>query len=815
MVRIDKNMRGALIAVLVLNTFVCGLIAWVLFQSYRQYQDRAILVTANLSRVLDENFSSLVDKVDMSLRTTVNEMERASGSHALDPATLENSLALQDSLLPNTIRLRVTNASGRIQYGEAIAGSNVNIADREYFTRLREHPDAELLVSTPFVGRIVSNPMIVLARRYRNPDGSFAGSVQAAVDLETLTSLLASVELPSGGGALWDEHLRLLLRSNISDSPVNTAAPPSPILAGLIRSHAPPTAYRSRSLVDKTDRQMYFRKLSRWPFYLVVGIGAKDFLAGWKREAGYLIGLAFLFMLASILVAAKTLGDITKRKAAEQALQKSEQFLRKAQAAGGVGCFSMEINLGIWEISETFDGIFGIGPEYPRDVAGWLDLVSPDLREFHRQQLLDLIQNKGKFDLQFRILRKQDGQMRWVSGQGNLECDAEGQTNLLVGTFQDITERWQAESDKLKLQEQLLQAQKMESLGLLAGGIAHDINNVLGAILGLASAHIGTLPQGSSLRQALDTICKATERGARMLKNLLSFARQAPAEERGLDLNEIIQEVIHLLECTTLSRVSLEIDLGPSLRPMLGDASALTHAFMNLCINAVDAMPDSGTLSLRTRNVDWDWIEVVVKDTGTGMSKEVQEKAMDPFYTTKPEGKGTGLGLFLVFSTVKAHRGRMTLQSELGVGTCVTLRFPASEASLGNKEPSAAEAAPVPRRPLQVLLVDDDDLMLTSICSVLEKLGHASISARSGEAALAQLEAGLRPDLVILDMNMPGLGGAGTLPLLRALRPDLPVLLSSGRIDQSILTLAASYPRVSLLPKPFGLRELEKQLGSG
>ena len=376
-------------------------------------------------------------------------------------------------------------------------------------------------------------------------------------------------------------------------------------------------------------------------------------------------------------------------------------------------------------------------------------------------------------------------------------------------------QRHEAEEETAKLQTQLLQSQKMESLGTLAGGVAHDMNNVLGAILGLASAHIGSQPYGSPLHQALDTICKATERGGKMVKSLLSFARQSPAENNKLDMNAILKEQIALLERTTLAKVRLEIDMEADLRPILGDASALTHAFMNLCVNAVDAMPENGTLTLHTRNVDNDWIEVVVEDSGTGMPKEVLEKAMEPFYTTKEIGKGTGLGLSMVFSTVKAHRGQMAIQSEPGHGTRVMLRFPAceQEAPVQAAALAATEATQIPHGTMKVLLIDDDDLIQSSVQAILEVLGHTAVTtAPSGEEALAMLEGGLEPDLVILDMNMPGLGGIGTLPCLRVLRPELPVLLATGRVDQTALTLASAHSGVTLLSKPFGLRELQKHL---
>lgn len=376
----------------------------------------------------------------------------------------------------------------------------------------------------------------------------------------------------------------------------------------------------------------------------------------------------------------------------------------------------------------------------------------------------------------------------------------------------DITDRKRAEREKANLQAQLVQAQKMESLGCLAGGVAHDMNNVLGAILGLASAHIETLPVGSPTHRILGTIIKASERGGRMVKSLLNFARQSPAEERELDLNAILREEVRLLGQTTLAGARLEMDLAEDLMPIRGDESALTHAFMNLFVNAVDAMPQAGVLALRTRNVDEGWIEAVVEDTGTGMAPEVLAKALDPFFTTKEVGKGTGLGLSMAYSAVKAHRGHMEIQSEPGCGTRVKMRFPACRRV---ERPQERQAEPdpgsAPRR-LEVLLVDDDELVLSSTKAILEVLGHLVTVAPSGEEALAKVQAGYHPDVVILDLTVPGLGGAETLQRLRTLHPGLPVFLATGRADQTAIDLTAAHPHVTLLPKPFGLKDLEQCL---
>src|ERR1035438_7337661 len=202
----------------------------------------------------------------------------------------------------------------------------------------------------------------------------------------------------------------------------------------------------------------------------------------------------------------------------------------------------------------------------------------------------------------------------------------------------------------------------MESLGRLAGGVAHDMNNVLAAILGLASANLEIEPEDSNAHRAFEIIAKAAVRGGATVKSLHTFAHQNPVAVQDIQLNEVLREVARLLERSTLAKIRLELELATDLRPIRGEASALSHAFMNLCINAVDAIPGNGIIHLRTRNMSDHWVEVVVEDTGTGMAKEVLERVLDPFFTTKEVGKGTGLGLSMVYSTVEAHQGHLSIQ---------------------------------------------------------------------------------------------------------------------------------------------------------
>ncbi|HJW73101.1 MAG TPA: transporter substrate-binding domain-containing protein [Geothrix sp.] len=508
--------------------------------------------------------------------------------------------------------------------------------------------------------------------------------------------------------------------------------------------------------------------------------------------------------------------DITEQKRIHAALRDSEKRLRDILNSVNAYVFIKDASYRYTYVNPKVCELFGLPAE---EILGKGDdafFPADSVREI-RESDHPVIERGEMIAREERNLSAADRQPRTYWAVKIPLRDDAGKIYGLCGISTDITSLKEAEEARSLLQAQLHQAQKLDSLGSLAGGVAHDMNNVLGAILGLATANLQSHPPGSPTYDAFATIAKAATRGGTMVRSLLGFARQSPAEELELDLNTLLQEEARLLAHTTLSRVQLKLDLAPDLGPMRGDASALTHAFMNLCVNAVDAMPETGTLILRTRNLDSDWIEIEVEDNGTGMSKEVVEKAPDPFFTTKGVDKGTGLGLSMVFSTVKAHRGQMTIQSELGQGTRVALRFPvcAKESQVQGLDLAVAKSKPSLQASLNVLLVDDDELIQSSTLELFKTLGHCMVSAvLTGEEALAQVEAGLKPDLVLLDINMPGLGGAGTLPRLRALCPTVPILLVTGQADQAAQTLVSTHPGVNLLSKPFGLRDLRKYLES-
>jgi diguanylate cyclase (GGDEF)-like protein/PAS domain S-box-containing protein len=292
----------SLVAVSILNLFVIAITSFVLMRSCEQERDKTILVADNLSRELDENLSQLIDKIDLTLLAVADEAERQVAAGGIDRRLFESALARHDGRLPEAIGLRVSNAEGQIKYAVShVEASNVDVSDREYFTRQRDNPNAGLFISAPFVGQLFPHPQIIFSRRYRAADGTFAGIVSAAVAIDSLSTILSTVNPgPRGNVSLWDDRLNLMARYSRIPIPDMAAAKPSPSLAELIREGADPTTYHTNSGADGVERQYFLRKVSRWPLYLTVGLADDDFMVGWWREVIYLSCLTGLFMLGSV-----------------------------------------------------------------------------------------------------------------------------------------------------------------------------------------------------------------------------------------------------------------------------------------------------------------------------------------------------------------------------------------------------------------------------------------------------------------------------------------------------------------------------------
>ena len=387
-------------------------------------------------------------------------------------------------------------------------------------------------------------------------------------------------------------------------------------------------------------------------------------------------------------------------------------------------------------------------------------------------------------------------------------------------TSYDVSARVQAEAQLALAQEQLLQAQKMEAMGQLTGGVAHDFNNLLTPIVGsldlLQQRGVG----GEREARLIAAAIQSAERARTLVHRLLAFARRQPLQPKAVDIAALVRGMTELVASTGGARVRLEVDLADDLPFAHADAHQLEMALLNLGVNARDAMPDGGTLriSAQLETVRGDhasglqpgaYVRLSVADTGAGMDEATLARAIEPFFSTKGVGKGTGLGLSMVEGLARQLGGAMQLQSQLGVGTQIDLLLPVSQARPAEVAAKPAEASRDPGQAGVALVVDDEDAVRLSTAEMLADLGYLVVETASAEDALMRIRGDLRPDLVVTDHIMPGLSGTDLAQALAKERPDLPVLIVSGYADEDGIP-----PHLARLTKPFRRAELSASLAS-
>jgi PAS domain S-box-containing protein len=392
-------------------------------------------------------------------------------------------------------------------------------------------------------------------------------------------------------------------------------------------------------------------------------------------------------------------------------------------------------------------------------------------------------------------------------------------TNLAAQLFANA-DRKRAEAEREKLQAQLNQAQKMESIGMLAGGIAHDFNNLLHAMGGNLQLLDMKIPEDHPGKNRIKTIQKAIDRAAQLVSQMLLFSRKAETSRMDMDLNQEIDDSIKMLKRSIPKMVKIEFFPDIDLQPIKADPIQVEQVLLNLGTNAADAMTHGGRLILETRNISLgkdnymslapgQYVFMSVTDTGHGMSRETRERVFDPFFTTKEVGKGTGLGLASVYGIVKSHMGHVTCYSEFGKGTTFKIYWPAS---ISDKDPEVMKSnveTALEHKKETILVVDDDDEIRELTADVLKSYDYQVLAANSGEQAL-EVYAGEKEsiDLVLLDLNMPGMGGHQCLVELVKISPGIRVLITSGYSFNGQVKETLEQGAVGFIGKPFQVPEL-------
>ncbi len=505
--------------------------------------------------------------------------------------------------------------------------------------------------------------------------------------------------------------------------------------------------------------------------------------------------------------------EAAERLLAEAALRESEERFRVLAESAFEGLCIVEDGVVIDAnpslarmLGGKLDGIIG------RPVV---DFLEADRAEAILQQLRD--RSGTPFEHQVRRL---DGGLVAVESRSK-SIPYRGRT-VQVTTCIDISERRRGEEERRILEEEIRQNQKLESLGTLAGGIAHDFNNIISIISGHASLLAGKLKANPKAQAALHTISEAAERGSAMVRQILTFARKSEAEFRALRIQEMIAELVKMLRVTFPRTMEIGYSCPSDLPQVWIDPSQLHQALLNLCINARDAMSGAGKLQIRAGMIDGEAIalrfpaaagkrlvRIQVQDTGMGMDEETRTRIFEPFFSTKGRGKGTGLGLAVVYGVVQAHKGFIEVDSEPGRGTSFSLYFPASERQELLPPREAAEALPAARGSETILVVEDEEDLRELLTSVLHDFGYGVLVARDGMEALERYRRH-RQDirLIITDMDLPKLNGAAVSRSILATDPDARIILISGFIETALKeSILASGVR-EFLAKPYTMPQM-------
>jgi len=510
--------------------------------------------------------------------------------------------------------------------------------------------------------------------------------------------------------------------------------------------------------------------------------------------------------------------DVSAHHRTEEALRESERRLTAILEASPDPVVVYDNQVRATYINPAFTEVFGWRPQ---EILGRrIPFVPPEQIEPTMAKIRDLFQHGGTVSLETQRLTK-DGRLLDVLISAASVKDLDGRVTGMVVNLTDLTE-------VKRLEAQLRHSQKMEAIGTLAGGVAHDFNNILHIIMGYVQQILARDRLEQEDRDSLVQIERAAERASALVNRLLTFSRKVEPELGPLDLNQAVRQAVLILEHTLPRMISIETHLEEDLPLVNGDPAQIEQVLLNLAANAADAMPEGGNLLIETTVLTADqtfcrqhpevkpgrYVRLSVTDTGHGMDEETLKKVFEPFFTTKQPGRGTGLGLATAYGIVRSHGGLITCYSELGIGTTFRVYLPVLEGAGAARAVVAGATTPeLPTGRETILVVDDEEAIVELGRRSLEGLGYRVLAAGSGEEALEVFRRHRgEVDLVLLDLGMPGMGGPRCLKALKDLDPQVRVIIASGYSANGAVREFLRDGAVGYLGKPFRLKDLAQKV---
>jgi PAS domain S-box-containing protein len=499
------------------------------------------------------------------------------------------------------------------------------------------------------------------------------------------------------------------------------------------------------------------------------------------------------------------------------ALRTAEERMRFALQSAGVGIWDLDYTTGVLQWSDIAQAQYGLEPgSFPGTFEAFIERVHPEDQSSAQQTIENALKRGGDFTTQHRTIWP-DGTVHWLSGAGRVVLGEDGQPLRAIGISLDVTETQ-------RLTEQFQQSQKMEAIGRLAGGVAHDFNNLLTAILGYCELLLSDIGPTDPRRADLKEIHDAGQRAAGLTRQLLAFSRKQIVAPMVVDLNVIVSDLQDMLRRLIGEDVTIRVRLASDLAFVKVDRGQVEQVIMNLAVNARDAMPNGGALTIETANVELDehyaalhlgarpgrYVALTVTDTGTGMTPEVQARLFEPFFTTKEPGKGTGLGMATVFGIVTQGGGTVGVYSEVGKGTSFKVYFPRSdvhevvETGAPSAEPSAGTQT--------VLVVEDEEALRALSERQLKRHGYTVLTAANADEALRIFRENPSIDILLTDVVMPGASGSELTSQMVQERPGLKVIYMSGYTEDAIVHHGVLNPGIAFLNKPFTSDTLARKI---
>jgi PAS domain S-box-containing protein len=784
-------------AVTLITVLWIGVVSQVRFER-AQAMAEATERQANLAIAFEEYSLRTLDNANAVIRYILRELGHTTGP--IDMPRLLSEIGISQDTFD---AVSVVDRTGTVSStsSDSLPAMTISIADRAHFQVHQRQDIGGLFIGQPVLSRRTDTMMVPITHRINTPDGQFAGVVSVQFSPSQFTAFYGTATV--GERDVFSlVGLDGVTRARRVGSRESTGEDiGGSVLFDQLRQR-PTGTYVGPGRLDGIERLYAFRQLRQYPLVVTVGVTTADILADATARRRWYFASAAAVSGGLIAFAGFLSVSLTRRRRIFDALSASQSRLQALFKYSTEAILLSDDQTRFIDANPAACALVG----YTRDELLGLraeHIYPPELRP-HLPEHWQALMETGRASGEMPLVRK-DGAIRDVDF--NAVAHIEAGVHLTV--FRDVTER-------KRLERSSLRAQRMDSIGTLAGGIAHDLNNALAPIL-MSIAMLQEDETDPGRRDMLNTINISAQRGADMVRQLLSFARGVEGRRVPVAIDQVIRDIERIANDTFFKTIRVQVTIADPIPSIVGDPTQLHQVLLNLCLNARDAMPTGGTLTISAERTNVDalstsmqsdtrpgaYVVVAVSDSGTGISAEVQERIFEPFFTTKSLGKGTGLGLSTSLAIVESHHGFIRVYSEAGRGTTFTVFLPIRDDA--DRDPLTANTSEMPRGNGELILIIDDETSVREVTKrTLEAFGYRAMVAADGTLG-AEAYAVHHADvaLVITDMMMPGMDGPATMAALKTINPDVRIIAASGLAEESRVARALEAGALLVLSKPF------------